>query len=53
MSTDHEASHKPQSEETSAEHLAKITGESVEEFEYTGDIPSAEDQEWVVADDEQ
>lgn len=38
-------------EKTAAEVLAERTGESVEEFEYDGEIPDAAEQDWEGVDD--
>lgn len=37
--------------ESAAERLAELTGESVEEFEYDGEIPDAEEQDWERVDE--
>lgn len=38
-------------ENSAAERLAEITGEPADEFEYDGEIPDAEDQDWEHADE--
>ena len=40
-------------EKTAAEILAEQTGRPVEEFEYDGEIPDPEDQEWVPVEDDE
>lgn len=38
-------------EKTAAEILAERTGRPIEEFEYDGEIPDPEDQEWHLVED--
>ena len=40
-------------EKTAAEILAELADRPVEEFEYEGEIPDAEEQEWQLAEDDE
>jgi hypothetical protein len=37
--------------QSAAERLAELTGEPVEKFEYDGEVPDPEEQDWEPADE--
>jgi len=48
MSLEHDGE---SNENSAAERLAELTGEPVENFEYDGEVPDAEAQDWERAEE--